>query len=135
MSTVVEGLDWTRMTEDMNELGCALTSPILTPEQCAEFVSMFEQDELFRSTIDMARYRFGKSRYRYFANPVPEPVARLRAAFWPHLLPIARDWADKLGRPAPWPEDFSAKAPMRHGVSVLRSGHRHTLAPVLHDAA
>ncbi len=107
MSTVVEGLDWTRMTEDMNELGCALTSPILTPEQCAEFVSMFEHDELFRSTIDMARYRFGKGRYRYFANPVPEPVARLRAAFWPHLLPIARDWADKLGRPAPWPDDFS----------------------------
>jgi len=73
MSTVVEGLDWTRMTEDMNELGCALTSPILTPEQCAEFVSMFE--------------------------------------------------------------DFSAKALMRHGVSVVRSGHRHTLALVLHDAA
>jgi len=233
MSTVVEGLDWTRMTEDMNELGCALTSPILTPEQCAEFVSMFEHDELFRSTIDMARYRFGKGRYRYFANPVPEPVARLRAAFWPHLLPIARDWADKLGRPAPWPDDFSdwldlchtagqtrptpilftygagdwnalhqdlygeldfpmqvvvglnapgadhtggeflmleqrpraqsrgtsitlghgqalvfttserpvpskrgwSKAPMRHGVSVVRSGHRHTLALVLHDAA
>ncbi len=233
MSTVVEGLDWTRMTEDMNELGCALTSPILTPEQCAEFVSMFEHDELFRSTIDMARYRFGKGRYRYFANPVPEPVARLRAAFWPHLLPIARDWADKLGRPAPWPEHFSdwldlchtagqtrptpilftygagdwnalhqdlygelyfpmqvvvglnapgvdhtggeflmleqrpraqsrgtsitlghgqalvfttserpvpskrgwSKAPMRHGVSVVRSGHRHTLALVLHDAA
>jgi hypothetical protein len=25
---------------------------------------------------------------------------------WPHLLPIARDWADRLGRPAPWPDDF-----------------------------
>ncbi len=28
----------------------------------------------------------------------------MREAFYPHLLPIARDWAEKLGRPAPWPD-------------------------------
>ena len=34
----------------------------------------------FRSTIDMARHRFGEGEYRYFADPLPEPVAALRQA-------------------------------------------------------
>ena len=46
--------------------------------------------------------------YRYFGYPLPAAVAGLRAAFWPRLLPIARDWAARLGRPAPWPEDFGS---------------------------
>ena len=31
---------------------------------------------------------------------------RLRRSFWPHLLPIARSWADRRGKPAPWPDEF-----------------------------
>jgi len=36
-------------------------------------------------------------------------------------------------RPVPSRRGWSA-APMRHGVSVLRSGRRHTLGLVFHDA-
>ena len=35
-------------------------------------------------------------------TPLPDLVAALRTAFYPHLLPTARKWADRLGRPAPW---------------------------------
>jgi hypothetical protein len=52
----------------------------------------------------MARFRFGSGQYRYFQPPLPQQVQALRAAFYPHLLPIARDWADRLGKPAPWPD-------------------------------
>src|SRR5204862_1857041 len=52
----------------------------------------------------MARHRFGEGQYRYFGRPLPPIVAELRAAFWPHLLPIAREWAGRLGRDAPWPD-------------------------------
>ena len=163
----------------------------------------------------------------------PTLVAELRAAFWPHLLPIAREWAARAASPPPWPDDLDdwlelchaagqtrptplmlrygpgdwnalhrdlygelvfplqvvigldepgvdytggefvvveqrpraqsrataavipqghglvfttrdrpvrtkrgwAAAPMRHGVSTVRSGHRHTLGLVFHDAA
>ena len=34
----------------------------------------------------------------------PTAVDELRRALYPHLLPIARDWYTKLGRPAPWPD-------------------------------
>ena len=40
----------------------------------------------------MARHRFGRGEYRYFAEPFPEPVVELKRALYPRLLPIARDW-------------------------------------------
>jgi hypothetical protein len=68
----------------------------------------------------MARLRFGEGQYRYFTRPLPEPVQGLRAAFWPHLLPIARDWADRLGRPAPWPDGLDEWLDMCHRAGQRR---------------
>ncbi len=103
----VDALGWEQLAAGLNELGCALTEPVLSPAECAEIAALYTDDSLFRSTIDMAPRRFGSGQYRYFADPVPAPVAALRAAFWPRLLPVARDWAAKLGL-APWPDDFAA---------------------------
>ena len=96
--------DWQKLTAELDEHGCALTAPLLTPEQCTEISGLYDEVHRFRSTIDMARYRFGSGQYRYFDHPLPEVIAELREAFYPHLLPIARDWAARLGRPAPWPD-------------------------------
>jgi hypothetical protein len=52
----------------------------------------------------MARHRFGAGQYRYFDHPLPDIVSDLRSAFWPHLLPIARAWADRRNQPGPWPD-------------------------------
>jgi hypothetical protein len=54
-------------------------------------VVLYSRPELFRATIDMARHRFGSGQYRYFTHDLPEPVRRLRQAFYPHLLVIARE--------------------------------------------
>ncbi|HEV7979444.1 2OG-Fe(II) oxygenase [Amycolatopsis sp.] len=97
-------MDWAKATEEVNEYGCAALGPVLAPADCREIAELYDDVARFRSTIDMARYRFGSGQYRYFARPFPETVERLRTAFYPHLLPIARDWAAKLGRPAPWPD-------------------------------
>ena len=56
---------------------------------------LFEAGE-FRSTIDMARHRFGDGRYRYFDHPLPESIAELRGSFYRHLAPIANDWSELL---------------------------------------
>jgi hypothetical protein len=107
LSDRVDALPWQELTEEIDEYGCAQTGPLLTPGECAEFTAMWDDLGRFRSTIDMARYRFGHGTYRYFADPVPEPIMVLRAAFYRKLLPIARSWADRLGDPTPWPEDFT----------------------------
>jgi hypothetical protein len=226
-------VDWPAVTEELDEHGCALLPQLLTARECASIAALYDEPDRFRATIDMARYRFGRGEYRYFAAPFPPLVADLRAALYPRLVPIARDWAARLSRDATWPDtldewlaechragqtrptpillryeagDWNAlhrdlygdkvfplqvvinlnapgedhtggeflmveqrpraqsrgiatliprghglvfttrdrpvrssrgwsTAPMRHGVSVIRSGRRHTLGLVFHDAA
>ena len=99
----VDSADWDEIAGQLNDYGCALTPPLLTPAETGEIAGLYDQDDRFRATIDMGRHRFGSGEYRYFRRPFPEPVEQLRQALYPRLLPIARDWYGKLGRPAPWP--------------------------------
>ena len=100
----VDGLDWASLAGDLDAVGCALTPALVGPDDCTALAGLYDRPERFRSTVDMARHRYGSGQYRYFAHPLPRAVAALRAAFWPHLLPVARDWAARLGREAPWPD-------------------------------
>ena len=100
----VDSGDWDEITAEVNEFGGALLPRLLTPSESARIRSLYPDDDLFRSTIDMRRYRFGEGEYRYFSRPYPEPIDELKHALYPRLLPIARDWWRKLGRRAPWPD-------------------------------
>ena len=102
----VDRLDWPAITTGLDDVGVAVTAPVLAVTECRLLVGLYEDDQRFRSTVDMARHRFGQGQYRYFAHPLPHIVTELRAAFWPHLLPVARDWAQRRGQPAPWPDEF-----------------------------
>jgi hypothetical protein len=117
----VGGADWSGLADQMNEVGCALTPPILTADECSAIADLYDDLRLFRSTVDMARFRFGEGQYRYFARPYPPLVAELREAFYPRLLPIARDWAAKLGQPAPWPDRLDDWLAMCHEAGQVKS--------------
>jgi hypothetical protein len=106
--TRVDTQDWSTLTREMNDYGCALTGPIVSPEDCARLAALYDEPAHFRSTINMERYRFGRGEYRYFARPFPAIIDRLRHTFYPHLVAIARDWAEKLGNDAPWPDTLAA---------------------------
>jgi len=108
--------DWRVLTDEVNAFGCALADQILTPAECAAVAGLYDQVRRFRSTIDMARYRFGSGQYRYFDAPFPDLVQQLREAFYPHLLPIARDWAAKLGWSTPWPDTLVEWLDMCHAA-------------------
>jgi hypothetical protein len=69
---------------------------LLDGEECGEVSDLFDGGK-FRSTIDMARYRFGDGRYRYFDHPLPATIQALRTSFYPHLARIANRWSE-LGR-------------------------------------
>ncbi|TQC49955.1 proline hydroxylase [Rhodococcus sp. WS4] len=124
MTTVtqrVNDLDWQGLHAETDAAGCAQSERILTAEECAQIADMYEEVERFRSTVDMARHRFGSGQYRYFDYPLPEVVAELRAAFYPKLLPVARDWAAKLRQPAPWPETLGEWLDMCHDAGQKRA--------------
>ena len=46
-----------------------------------------------------SRHRFGEGEYRYFADPLPEPVGALRAGVYRHLAPAAQRWLRDLREP------------------------------------
>jgi len=117
----VDGLDWAAMVDEINAFGCAQTAQVLTAAECGRMAKAYDDERLFRSTIDMARYRYGSGQYRYFDYPLPELVGELREAFYPHLLPIARDWADKLRRPAPWPETLDEWLELCHRAGQTKA--------------
>jgi uncharacterized protein len=117
----VDGADWVQITDEANERGLALTPQLLTPAECEQIAGLYDHDARFRATIDMGRFRFGEGEYRYFSRPFPEPVERLRQALYPHLLPIARDWHDKLRRDAPWPDTLDEWLEMCHAAGQPKS--------------
>jgi hypothetical protein len=96
----IHALDWNALTEQLDEQGFAVTDQILDTGECRELAGLFDGDG-FRSTIDMARHRFGHGRYRYFAHPLPAHVHAVRTAFYTHLAPIANAWSRRLSGDTP----------------------------------
>ena len=92
----VQVLDWDDLTSQLDERGFAVTAPLLTDTETAELAGLFDGGH-FRSTIDMARHRFGDGRYRYFERPLPDTIEALRGAFYERLAPIANAWAERIG--------------------------------------
>jgi uncharacterized protein len=117
----VDSGDWDSVTAEINEYGGALLPQLLTDTECRQLRAMYDRDDLFRSTVTMGRHRFGEGEYRYFHAPYPEPIERLKQALYGRLLPIARDWWDKLGREAPWPDTLDEWLDMCHAVGQTRS--------------
>ena len=117
----VDAVDWDTVRGELDSYGCALTGSLLSPGEAADIASLYPEVSRFRSTVDMARHRFGEGQYRYFAEPFPEPVVALKQALYPRLLPIARDWWSRLGRQTPWPDTLDEWLAMCHAAGQTRS--------------
>ncbi len=99
-------LDWEAIEQDLGQWGWARTPPLLTPTECADLIALYADDARFRSRVDMERYRFGVGEYKYFAAPLPDTVAELRAHAYRRLAPIADRWEALLGRRTRYPADL-----------------------------
>jgi uncharacterized protein len=117
----VDAADWPAVAAELDEFGGALLPQLLTPDESAAIRGLYGEDDLFRSTIDMARYRFGAGQYRYFHAPYPPPIGDLERALYPHLVPIAQDWWGRLGRDAPWPDTLDEWLARCHAAGQTRS--------------
>jgi hypothetical protein len=93
----VAALDWEGVGRELDRLGHARLPKLLTPSECRALARLYPDDARFRKTVDMERHRFGRGEYRYFARPLPAPVASLRRSLYPHLARIANRWQARLG--------------------------------------
>lgn len=117
----VDSGDWDAITAEVNSCGGALLPRLLTAVEAAQIRSLYDDDRFFRATVNMGRHRFGEGEYRYFRAPYPEPVEGLKQALYPRLLPIARDWWTRLGRPAPWPDTLDEWLRTCHDAGQAKS--------------
>ena len=101
----VAALDWQEIIEDLNNQGCATASSVLTSSECRSLASMYEEDKHFRSRIIMARHGFGRGEYKYWAYPLPETVAALRAALYSRLSGVANRWNKIMGIDVSYPSE------------------------------
>lgn len=92
----IEALDWDDLESQVDSRGYARIQALLSAQECAEVSALYEREDLFRKTVDMARHNYGEGAYRYFAEPVPEPVRTLRECLYPPLAAIANRWAVRL---------------------------------------
>ncbi|GKS57831.1 prolyl 4-hydroxylase [Nitrospira sp.] len=107
MSTTIQDrltqLNWKAITTSLWQRGYATTHPLLTAEECKSLAALCSDEHLFRSRIDMKRFRLGEGEYKYFTYPLPPLVQTLREAIYPHLAVTANAWARALSQSDSFP--------------------------------
>jgi hypothetical protein len=105
---------------DMNEKGYASIPDIITDEDCNELTHLYNNETLYRKTINMERYRFGLGEYKYFNYPLPGIVQQLREHLYPLLAPIANNWMRVLNIDKHFPECLDGLLAQCHAQNQTR---------------
>jgi uncharacterized protein len=92
----IDNLDWASIETSLNNKGYAKLSNVLFKEECEQLTKLYPNPELFRSVINMERYRFGKGEYKYFSYPLPAIIQKLREELYQPLSKIANQWMQQL---------------------------------------
>ncbi|MBB6691865.1 2OG-Fe(II) oxygenase [Cohnella xylanilytica] len=100
----IRELDWDKLQRALDDDGFAKLPSLLSEAECEAIVGTYGEEDRFRRTIDMARYRFGSGEYKYFGAPLPDWLRQLREGFYPELSRAANRWLERLGQPADYPD-------------------------------
>ena len=117
----IDSLDWTRIATDLDEQGNALIPGLLSSGECEALAGQYDNDDLYRSRVVMARHGFGRGEYKYFRYPLPNIVQELRTAIYPQLVPIANRWYQAL--------NIDVRFPDRHATFIDRCHHAGQVRP------
>ncbi|HMR31346.1 MAG TPA: 2OG-Fe(II) oxygenase [Geminicoccaceae bacterium] len=113
-------LDWPALGRELDAVGCAVIKGLLSPAACRSMAALYDRADLFRSRIVMARHGFGRGEYQYFAYPLPEVVAFLRAGLYPPLAEIANRWHEAMRIETRFPDDHAGFLERCHAAGQVR---------------
>ncbi len=114
------GVDWAHVQTQLDAKGFAVMPKLLSPGACAGIAAMYPEDNRFRSRIVMARHGFGRGEYKYFDNPLPNPVGALRTGLYPELARIANRWNLEMGIDVQYPKTLAAFLDRCHQAGQTR---------------
>jgi hypothetical protein len=116
----VASIDWARVARDLDAEGCAVAERLLTRAECAGLTELYGVEGAFRSRVVMSQHGFGRGEYKYFAYPLPELVAALRAPLYAELAPIANRWSSALGLEVRYPAEHASFVARCHAAGQVR---------------
>jgi hypothetical protein len=116
----IDHYDWPAIHADLDAQGSCILPALLSAEECRLAAAMFPDDVHFRSHVHMARHGFGRGEYKYFGYPLPPLVSMLRTALYPHLMPIANGWNERLGVEGRYPDQHQAYLDACHAAGQAR---------------
>jgi hypothetical protein len=105
---------------ELDTYGCAVLLKLLSPGECRAIAALYPDESHFRSHIHMARHGFGKGEYRYFKYPLPDLLAGLRTALYPHLADVANEWNGRMGIDERYPCDHASFLTRCHDAGQTR---------------
>jgi len=117
---MTEQLSWKDALSGLWTRGYGRLGAVLDSRQCEDLRSLYEKPDLFRSRIDMARFRFGRGEYQYFAYPLPDLVEELRRDLYSPLAGVAKEWMNVLGLPQDYPSELDSFLERCHAAGQQR---------------
>jgi uncharacterized protein len=107
------------LAEEIAAQGYA-TRMLLSPQACSDMIALYDDDARFRKRIVMEKHAYGLGEYKYFAYPLPEPVAALRTELYPALAAVANGWRQLLGEATAFPPTLDEYIQRCHAAGQVR---------------
>ena len=113
-------LDPGLLAASLDDAGWADLGRLLSEPEIAALTALYPQEAPWRSHILMRRHGFGEGEYKYFAYPLPAPVARLRETLYPPLAAVANRWEERLGSDRRFPATLAGMLARCHADGQTR---------------
>ncbi len=105
IARTIDSFNWDAIHVELDAYGAAVIGPLLSPMQCRTLIDGYDNQDLYRSCVVMARHGFGQGEYKYFAYPLPSLIAELRESLYPYLAKIANRWNELMGIDVSYPDE------------------------------
>ena len=89
-------LSWDQIAVDLDAYGAAVLPGLLSADEVKVVTDLYSDPTLSRIPAAAEQRGWGDGDYRYFQYPMPELVDGVRAALYPHLVPIANAWNERM---------------------------------------
>jgi len=99
--------DWASVLSETDQKGYCLLPAMLTDSACDELVKQYDNEALYRKTVNMEQHRFGIGAYKYYNYPLPAIIQDLRESMYPQLAPLANSWMQMLNVQKQYPPNLS----------------------------
>jgi uncharacterized protein len=113
-------MDTQALRHELDTNGFALIPQLVSPGESEKLRARFDDDASFRKTISMERHGYGRGTYRYFSYPLPAELQILRRDLYAALVPIANEWAERLGSGDRYPDTLDEMVARCSAAGQLR---------------